>query len=193
MRPITPSIVLRERVGTESKDEMKPIIVSAAFIIERRKILITQRRDGVHCGLLWEFPGGKVKEDEEPRQALRRELKEELGIEAEVGEIFEVAFHVYPEYPVLLLIYRCHVMKGIPKPLGCRDLRWVDVEELKELPMPPADDPIRRKLCSSGKGRSDIRGASEYRFRGWESREETGTGFGDERKGSSPKTRRKPG
>jgi 8-oxo-dGTP diphosphatase len=136
------------------------VIVAAAFISERGKVLTTQRQEDVHCGLLWEFPGGKVKDAEEPRQALRRELKEELGIEAEVGEIVEVAFHAYPEYPVLLLIYRCRVKEGIPQPLACRDLRWVSFEELEKLPMPPADDPIRRKLCSSAGGSSDPSGGN---------------------------------
>ena len=59
-----------------------------------------------------------MKEGEEPRQALRRELEEELGIEAEVGGIFDAAFHVYPEYPVLLLVYRCQVNAGGSKAAG---------------------------------------------------------------------------
>jgi len=145
-----------------SKDEMKTIVVTAALIMEQGKLLITQRREDAHCGLLWEFPGGKVKEGEEPRQALRRELEEELGIEAEVGGIFEAVFHVYPEYPILLLVYLCQVKKGIPRPLGCHDLRWVDRGELEGFPMPPADDPIRRKLGSSQERDGDVR-----RRRGW--------------------------
>ncbi len=128
---------------------MKTLIVTAGVISKEGKVLITQRREGDHYGLFWEFPGGKVEDGEEPRQALRRELKEELGIETEVGGIFEVVFHVYPEYPILLLVYHCQVKRGVPRPLGCRDLRWVDSQELEGFPMPPADDPIRRKLRSS--------------------------------------------
>ena len=135
---------------------MKTIIVTAALVKEGQKILITQRREDTHCQLLWEFPGGKVKEGEEPRQALRRELEEELGIEAEVGGMFDAAFHVYPEYPVLLLVYRCGVTQGVPKPLACRDLRWVDLDELAGFPMPPADDPIRRRIGSSSVKEADI-------------------------------------
>ena len=139
-----------------SKEEMKTIVVTAALIKEQEKILITQRREDAHCRLLWEFPGGKVKEGEEPRQALHRELEEELGIEAEVGGIFEAVFHVYPEYPVLLVVYHCRVIKGVPEPLACRDLRWVDLAELAGFPMPPADDPIRRKIGSSIVKEADI-------------------------------------
>jgi len=127
---------------------MKTIIVTAGVIIEQGKILITQRKEDSHQGLLWEFPGGKVKEGEEPRGALRRELKEELDIEVEVGMIFEAVYHPYPKYPILLLIYHCHIDKGALKPIGCHDLRWVDLEELKRLPMPPADDPVRKHLGS---------------------------------------------
>jgi 8-oxo-dGTP diphosphatase len=135
---------------------MKTIVVTAALIKAGQKILITQRREDAHCRLLWEFPGGKVKEGEEPRQALRRELEEELGIEVEVGGMFDAAFHVYPEYPVLLLVYRCQVTQGVPKPLACYDLRWVDLDELTGFPMPPADDPIRRRIGSSSVKEADI-------------------------------------
>lgn len=128
---------------------MKTIIVTAGVIIEQGKVLVTQRKEDSHQGLLWEFPGGKVKEGEEPREALRRELKEELDIEVEVGMIFEAVYHPYPKYPILLLAYHCRIEKGVLKPLGCHDLRWVNLKELRELVMPPADDPIRKHLCSS--------------------------------------------
>jgi 8-oxo-dGTP diphosphatase len=146
-----PSIGRRTAVGIVSRDEMKTVIVTAALIIEEGKILVTQRKKDSSHGLLWEFPGGKVKEGEDPRQALRRELKEELDVEAEVGMLFDVVFHTYPEYPILLLVYRCRVGKGSLKPIGCHDLRWVTLGELEELAMPPADDPIRKHLFSSGK------------------------------------------
>jgi 8-oxo-dGTP diphosphatase len=131
---------------------LKTIIVTAGVIVEQGKILVTQRREDSPHGLLWEFPGGKVKEGEEPRKALRRELKEELDIEAEVGMIGEAVFHTYPEHPILLLTYHCRIEKGIPKRIGCHDLRWVNPDELEKLDMPPADDPIRKRLCSSEEG-----------------------------------------
>lgn len=127
---------------------MKAVIVAAALIIEVGKILVTQRKKDSPHGFLWEFPGGKVKEGEEPRRALRRELMEELDVEAEVGMIFDAIFYSYPEYPVLLLIYRCRIGKGVLKPIGCHDLRWVTLRELEKLAMPPADDPIRKHLGS---------------------------------------------
>jgi 8-oxo-dGTP diphosphatase len=128
---------------------MKALVVTAGVVIERGKVLVTQRKEGSHQGLLWEFPGGKLEDGETPRMALRRELKEELDIEVEIGPIFETVYYPYPESPILLLVYHCQIVKGLPKPLGCRDLRWVSLKELKDLAMPPADDPVRRHLSSS--------------------------------------------
>jgi 8-oxo-dGTP diphosphatase len=129
---------------------MEIVFVTAAVIVDQQKILVAQRMERDSQGLLWEFPGGKVRMGEEPREALERELREELGIEAKAGGFVEAVYHVYPEYPILLLVYRCHIAEGIPRPIGCRDLRWVAMEDLWKLPMPPADDPIREKLCAMG-------------------------------------------
>jgi 8-oxo-dGTP diphosphatase len=147
-----PSTKQKNVDGIASKDEMKTVIVTAALIIEQGKILVTQRKKDSSHGLLWEFPGGKVKEGEEPRDALRRELKEELDVEVEVGMIFDAVFYSYPEYPILLLVYRCRIEKGSLKPIGCHDLRWVNLRELEKLAMPPADDPIRKHLGSFEEG-----------------------------------------
>ena len=148
------SIGRRKEAVIALRDEMKTVIVTAALIIEQGKILITQRKKDSSQGLLWEFPGGKVKEREEPREALGRELKEELDVEVEVGMLFDAVFHSYPEYPILLLVYRCRIVKGSLKPIGCHDLRWVSLREVEKLAMPPADDPIRKHLSSSEKGPS---------------------------------------
>jgi 8-oxo-dGTP diphosphatase len=144
-----PSIGRRNAAGIASRGEMKTVVVTAALITEQGKILVTQRKKGSSHALLWEFPGGKVKDGEEPREALRRELAEELEVEVEVGMIFDAVFYSYPEYPVLLLIYRCRVEKGPPRPIACQDLRWVTLRELEKLAMPPADDPVRKHLLSS--------------------------------------------
>jgi 8-oxo-dGTP diphosphatase len=143
-----PSTEPKTQAGIGSRDELNTIIVTAGIISEQEKILVTQRKEGVPYGLLWEFPGGKVSEGEEPKEALQRELKEELDIEVEVEMIFDAVFDPHPETPILLLAYHCRIKKGIIKPLGCQDLRWVNPEELANLAMPPADDPIRKRLCS---------------------------------------------
>ncbi len=144
MRSIGP----RRLAGIASKGEMKTVIVAAALILEQGKLLVTQRKKESSYGLLWEFPGGKVEEGEDPRGALQRELKEELDVDAVVEELFDAVFHFYPAHPLLLLVYRCRVEKGSLKPIGCHTFRWVTREELRELAMPPADDPVRRRLGS---------------------------------------------
>src|SRR3972149_6347275 len=128
---------------------MKTVIVTAGVIIQEGKVLVAQRREGAPHGLLWEFPGGKLKEGEDPREALRRELKEELDIEAEVGKVFDAVFHPYPAYPVLLLVYCCRIAKGVPKPLGSLRLKWAGLRELDNLDMPQADGSICVRLASS--------------------------------------------
>lgn len=127
---------------------METVIVTAGIIIERGKVLLAQRREKTLRGLLWEFPGGKANEGEDPREALRRELKEELEIDVEVKNIFDVVFHSYPEYPILLLAYFCRIEGGVPRPIGCNAIRWVSSEEMKDLVLSPADEPLRKRLGS---------------------------------------------
>jgi 8-oxo-dGTP diphosphatase len=126
---------------------LKTLIVVAGLMVQEGNVLVSQRKEGSPHGGLWEFPGGKVMEGEEPREALRRELKEELDIEVEVGRIFDAVFEPHPESPLLLLAFRCRKMKGHLKPLGCANLQWVPLKDVGRLAMPPADDPIRRRLC----------------------------------------------
>jgi 8-oxo-dGTP diphosphatase len=143
-----PSIGPRRLAGIASKGEMKTVIVTAALTIEQGKLLVTQRKKDSSYGLLWEFPGGKVEEGEDPRGALRREIREELDIEVEVGGLFDAVFYFYTAHPILLLVYRCWVQRGSLKPIGCHAFRWVTPGELGELAMPPADEPVRKHLGS---------------------------------------------
>jgi len=127
---------------------LKTLIVVAGVLTEEGKVLVTQRKEDSPHGGLWEFPGGKMMEGEEPREALRRELKEELDIEVEVGRISDAVFEAHLRDPILLLAFRCRKMKGHLKPLGCANLQWAHLKDLERLAMPPADDPIRKRLCS---------------------------------------------
>lgn len=126
-------------------------IVTAGIVIRKGRVLVAKRTHKSHRGLLWEFPGGKMESDEDPKACLRRELLEELDIGVKVGEIMEVVYHRYERFPILLLGYRCELKEGTPKPLGCREYRWVGKEELKGLPMPEADYPIRDTLLKGNR------------------------------------------
>src|SRR5438445_9702660 len=95
------------------------IEVSAGLVFRDGKLLITQRHADAHLGGLWEFPGGKREGDETFEECLVRELREELGIEVEVGVAIESLTHDYPEKTVLLKFFRCRWKANEPRPLGC--------------------------------------------------------------------------
>ena len=116
-----------------------PIQVAAGLVFRNGKLLITQRPPQAHLGGLWEFPGGKREPRESFKACLKRELREELGIEVAVGQLVASLSHAYPEKKVHLRFYRCTLMEGEPRPLGCPALRWVRPEELDNHDFPAAD------------------------------------------------------
>lgn len=124
-----------------------PIQVAAGLIVHEGRYLITQRKADVHLGGLWEFPGGKREPDESLEDCLRRELREELGIEITPPGLFRVIRHEYPGKSMELYFFRCAIARGTPRPLGCEDLRWVAPEELPQMPLPPADQSLVEALC----------------------------------------------
>jgi 8-oxo-dGTP diphosphatase len=124
------------------------VLVAAAVIIERGRVLLTQRKAGAHLEGAWEFPGGKVEADEDPRDALIRELREEIGVEAQVGDIVEVTYHRYPKKPVLLLFYAAALAEGSPAPaaLDVAAVRWAEAADLRDELFPPADVAVLAKV-----------------------------------------------
>jgi len=115
------------------------ILVAAGLIYREGKLLITQRPPDKPGGLKWEFPGGKIEENEDPRDCLIREVREELGIEIAVDGIREVIFHRYPERTVLLLFYNCRWISREPQAIGCRQFDWADPKRLSEYDFLEAD------------------------------------------------------
>lgn len=120
--------------------------VAAALVFREGKLLITQRPSGSHLEGLWEFPGGKREEGETFEECLHRELKEELGIEVEIGELVEAITHTYPEKTVRLKFFRCAWRKNEPQLLGCADFRWVMANEIGQFAFPAADERLLKKL-----------------------------------------------
>lgn len=90
-------------------------------------------------GGLWEFPGGKIKDGEDPERALIRELHEELGIEVSVEEPLNFAIHREPGMRILLLFFAASVLNGRPQGLEGQAVKWVAPSELSDHPTPPAD------------------------------------------------------
>jgi 8-oxo-dGTP diphosphatase len=125
---------------------MREIEVAAALVFRDGKLLITQRHADAHLGGLWEFPGGKREPGEPFDVCLKRELREELGIEVAVGELLESLVHHYSDRIVHLQFYRCRWMRNEPQLLDCADFRWVSLPEMGNYEFPAADAQLLQRL-----------------------------------------------
>jgi len=136
------------RAGFTIRHSSFVIEVSAALIFRDGQLLITQRHAGAHLGGCWEFPGGKREAGETFEQCLIREIREELGVDIAVGELFEEISHVYPEKSVHLKFFRCRLLAGEPQLLDCAAVKWIQPVGLDEHAFPAADAQLLEKLKS---------------------------------------------
>jgi 8-oxo-dGTP diphosphatase len=120
---------------------MTRLVVTAAVIEERGRYLVTRRQQGVPLEGYWEFPGGKCEPGEPLAACLRRELVEELGCDATIGEELLAVTHEYPERVIELHFVECRLTSE-PTPLLGQNMRWVARDELPSLQFPPADDEL---------------------------------------------------
>ena len=125
---------------------IRKLVVAGLIIGDDRRILITQRRADQELPLQWEFPGGKVEPGESPVAALIRELGEEIGVMVEVGRIWDVLFHAYPAFDLVMLVYVCRIVEGAPRPIEVADVAWVAPRELARWDILPADRPLVDRL-----------------------------------------------
>ena len=126
-----------------------PLVEVAAAVIRRRgRYLVTQRASGRHLGGLWEFPGGKRHPGESLEACLRRELREELGVDARVGERIDSVPWIYPERRVVLHFFWCTMTGQEAEAREGQPIRWVTPRGLGRLPMPPADAGLVARLAS---------------------------------------------
>ena len=126
------------------------VLVSACALIDPDgRVLIAQRPPGKSMAGLWEFPGGKVEPGERPEQTLIRELKEELGIAVEEDCLAPLTFasHVYPDFYLLMPLYVCRRWDGFVEAKEGQQLKWVRTHDLRDYPMPPADEPLISHLA----------------------------------------------
>jgi 8-oxo-dGTP diphosphatase len=127
---------------------MTTIVVTAAVIEQDDRFLVTRRQRGVHLEGFWEFPGGKCEAGEDHASCLARELREELAVDARVGEEVLATTHAYADRAIEIHFIRCSIV-GDPAPQQGQDMRWVARADLSQLPFPPADVDVIRLL--SGK------------------------------------------
>jgi 8-oxo-dGTP diphosphatase len=120
------------------------LVVAGALIDTDGRVLIAQRPQGKSMAGLWEFPGGKVESDERPEQSLIRELKEELGIVVQEACLAPLTFasHTYSDFHLLMPLFVCRRWEGIVEAREAQTLKWVRPNELRNYPMPPADEPL---------------------------------------------------
>jgi 8-oxo-dGTP diphosphatase len=124
--------------------------VAAALIMQDGKILICQRTKHQTMPLKWEFPGGKIEEGEQPRDAMRRELEEELGIQAHVGDEVARIRHAYKGgTQVELRFFVVHAYEGVLENRIFRDVRWVNRIELPEYDFLEADRELVSQIANN--------------------------------------------
>lgn len=125
------------------------IPVVAAVILRGDLVLVTRRPRGGHMAGKWEFPGGKIEEGEKPAEALRREIREELGCRVRVGRRILRVCYRYPGKSVRLDFFSCRVVSGEPHGREGQRVRWVRRSGLGRLDFPPADQRILSMLAGA--------------------------------------------
>lgn len=125
---------------------MKTINVVAAVVMKEGKVFATQRgygefKDG------WEFPGGKVEAGESPEDALRREIREELEVEVNVGDLIDTIEYDYPAFHLSMKCYACTIAGGSPHLLEHEASRWLSADQLDSVAWLPADITLIPKIA----------------------------------------------
>lgn len=124
----------------------RTIRVVAAVIEQGGRYLITQRRPTAVLPLLWEFPGGRVEDGEEDGKALRREIRERLDVDVDVGDMISFISHPYEKYTVDLYLYECSLHSEELTARGVNAFRWVPSNEFDRYPFTPADQASMDRL-----------------------------------------------
>lgn len=124
---------------------MKSIQVVAAVIRDKNKIFATARGYGEYKGW-WEFPGGKIEAGEIPKEALIREIKEELDSEIEVEEYIDTVEYDYPKFHLSMKCYFCKVVSGELVLNEAQEARWLTKDELESVKWLPADVTLIEKI-----------------------------------------------
>ena len=135
--------LLQHRLQTQNRAQqirmdMKTVRVVAAVIRKENAIFATARGYGAFKGG-WEFPGGKIEAGESARQALVREIREELDTEVEVGDLIETVEYDYPDFHLSMDCFWCRIVSGELVLKEALESRWLTRETLDTVPWLPAD------------------------------------------------------
>ena len=136
---------------TESRAPLPHKLIGVAVIWNQQgQLLIDRRPQNGLLGGLWEFPGGKVEPPETIPDCIQREIREELGIDIEVGDHLITVDHAYTHFKVTLAVHYCRHLAGDPQPLACDEVRWVTLDQLDQYPFPKANQTIIGALQTQG-------------------------------------------
>ena len=122
------------------------ITVAAAIIWKNKKELVSLRKSHQHLGGYWEFPGGKPLPGEALAACVKREVKEEIGIEIKVEKLFSQTSFEYPEKKVTLFFFECSYLSGEAQSLEVEQVLWADLAQLKTLGFAPANQSTLEQL-----------------------------------------------
>lgn len=125
------------------------LVTACALVDSDGRVLLAQRPEGKQLAGLWEFPGGKVETGETPEETLIRELQEELGIITQAACLAPLTFasHTYDDFHLLMPLYICRRYEGIARGMEGQAIKWVRPRDMRDYPMPPADEPLIPILC----------------------------------------------
>ncbi len=132
--------------------EHGPRVVTAAVIERDGRILCARRRPGLVAEGLWEFPGGKLEDGEDPRRGLERELEEELGVEAHAGEFLCAVPFAGSTASFELVVYRAELLSDDFHLTDHDEVRWLAPEEMEESRFSKPDRPVVRMLAGREAG-----------------------------------------
>jgi A/G-specific adenine glycosylase len=118
-----------------------PHRLAAAAVIHNSegKLLVVQRPTSGLLASFWKLPGGFIQDIEKMEKSLKHSVKEELGISIRPGRHLASVNHTYTHFRITLQAYKCDLPKGIPKPIGCQNWRWLSFTDLKKLPLSKID------------------------------------------------------
>jgi len=132
---------------------MKTIKVTGAIIQNDKNFLIGRRGKDEKSAGMWEFPGGKLEEGESPKECIKRELKEELNIDAEIGELFSSYTYNYNHVSYELFFFKVNSFFGEPVKSVHDKLKWEKLKNFYKYDFLPGDGPLIDKLISENNKR----------------------------------------
>ncbi|MEJ2657662.1 MAG: A/G-specific adenine glycosylase [Desulfobacterales bacterium] len=113
--------------------------IAVGVVYKNSHMLITRRKSEGLLGGLWEFPGGKVKQNEKPEKACIREIKEEVNLKVAVDRHISQVKHAYTHFKILMDVFLCRYVSGEVKLNGPEDFRWITLQEIDQYPFPKAN------------------------------------------------------